>query len=114
MMRSFWRQKKVRQNQLVEFQLELDASTTAVGGIDKAFVKSVTKLGTGVFKIVLKDIGFHNIQPTFLNVLPKDIVGHVAAVDKESITIATVDLAADPIDANVSFGALFHYDNRLY
>jgi hypothetical protein len=114
MMRSFWRQKKVRQNQLVEFQLELDASATAVGGIDKAFVKSVTKLGIGVFKIDLKDIGFHNIQPTFLNPMVADVVGHVAAVDKESITITTVDLSATPVDADVSFGALFHYDVRLY
>jgi hypothetical protein len=114
MIRSFWRQKKVRQNQLVEFQLELDASAVAVGGIDKAFVKSVVKLSPGLFKVTLKDIAFHNIQPIFLQPLDADVVGYVAAVDKESITIATTDLTAAPIDADVSFGALFHYDVRLY
>jgi len=114
MIRSFWRQRKVRQNQLVEFQLELDASATAVGGIDKAFVQSVEKLGTGLFKVTLKDIAFHNIQPTFLQPLEADVVGYVAAVDKQSITVATTDLSASPIDADVSFGALFHYDVRLY
>jgi hypothetical protein len=109
LIKSFWRNKKSRQKNLTEVNVGVNSTTGAAVGLDKAFVKSVEKLGVGSWLITLKEGAFQDLFPTFLN-LAADGVGSVVAVTKDSITVETLDLSGVADDIDFTLGLVWHYN----
>ena len=111
-LRSFWRQKKVRQTEMVEVQFSVNGTTLAVSGPDKAFVKSVTALGTGEYEIEMVEDAFYDLHPYYLTANGEG-VGHVSAVSRSSVVVETVDLAGVADDLDFSIGLIWLYTNYI-
>lgn len=110
-LRSFWRQRKVRQNELTEVQIGVDASAVEATGIDKNFVQSVEALGTGQFLITLKERAFYDLHPHYLNV--DGGIGTVDAVTGQTVTVSTTDYAGVAADLDFSLGLIWLYTNYI-
>jgi len=108
-LRSFWRQKKVRQADLTEVQFTLN-SDSSISGIDEFFIKSVVKNGVGSHTITFQEIAFQDITPAFLQPLAAGI-GQISAVTEDSITVETQDLTGAAADISCSVGVVWHYNN---
>lgn len=100
MKNSIKRTLKSRQVGLVQTYHIVDASAVADVGIDKAYVESVTKNGTGDYTIKF-------IEPARLDVVVAGLVSltpeaflHVSAVAKDSVTVEAVDAGGSPMDAD--------------
>jgi hypothetical protein len=111
-LRSFWRQKKVRQTEMVEVQFSVNGTTLAVTGPDKAFIKSVEALDVGEYLITIVEDAFYDLHPFYVNV-DGEGVAHVSAVSRSSIVVETVDLAGAPDDLNFSVGLIWLYTNYI-
>lgn len=111
-LRSFWRQKKVRQTEITEVQFSVNGTTLAVSGVDRNFVRSVEALAPGQYLITLVEAAFFDLHPFFLNV---DGVGvaHVLAVTKDTVTITTKDLLGADADLDFSIGLIWLYTNFI-
>lgn len=109
LIKSFWRSKKSRQKNLTEVNIGVTASTGAAVGLDKAFVKSVEKLGTGSWLITLQEPAFQDLFPMYLQ-LGAAGTGSIAAVTKDSITVDTLNLSNVATDIDFTLGIIWHYN----
>lgn len=109
--------KMCRQPELVDIHLTIagaDGSPEA-GGLDIAFVESVTGLGVGNYKVTLKDKAQRNLVPVAILSSTANAYGIVTAVDKESITIQMKKMTdGTAIEADLSLHLLFSGSKYLY
>jgi hypothetical protein len=110
--RSFWRQKKSRQNGLTEVQFSVNGTSLEVSGVDKFFVKSVESLGTGQYLIKFHEGATHDIAPFFLNVV--NGIGHIPAVTEDSITVNTKNFSGAAANRDFSVGLIWLYTNFVH
>lgn len=102
MLSSMNRSLKSRQIGLVQTYhlISGTAGTPADTGIDKAFVLSITDLGTGSYKITFKQSARQNLHVLSLVPVTENVVLSIAAVDKESVTIKAESDAGVAADAD--------------
>lgn len=100
---SLLRSLKVRQIGQVQMHVAVDgtAGTPSASGPDKAFVSSVTDLGTGHYKITFKEKAQVNIIVSSIVAATDSILCKVHAVDTESVTIKTFDATGAAADADI-------------
>jgi hypothetical protein len=115
MKRTQKRQKQCRQIDLVEINLTLTGTgTPAAGGLDVAFVESVTDLGAGNYKITFKDRAQRAIIPVCVQSTTDGLYARVTAADETSITIILKTFAGVATDGNANISCLFHEARALY
>lgn len=102
MISSMVRSLKSRQIGLVQtfHKISGTAGTPADSGFDKAYVSTVTDLGTGSYKITFKAPGRQNVHVLGLVAITENVVLSIAAVDKESVTIKAESDAGVAADAD--------------
>lgn len=118
MKKSMLRPKLCRQPELVDLHLTVagaDGSPEA-GGLDVAFVSSVTDLGVGNYKINFHDVAQRNIIPVSLLSSTAGVYGVVTAVDKSSITVQMKQIAdgTTAAEADFSLHCLYHQAKYVY
>lgn len=98
--KSFTRQRKSRQQNLVEFTADVVGGQAA--GMDRGFIREVEDVAIGVKTIHLQEVSQRDIEPSRLVMLSADATGHVSAVTEDSITVETQTLVAEAaIEAEV-------------
>lgn len=109
MLNTFWRQKKVRQDNLTEVQFKLIAGVSpSAAGIDKAFVKSIVRNALGSYTVTFQEGAFQDVHPVYLHVDGLGIA-QAAAVTEDSITIDIQDNLGAAADLNVNVGIVWMY-----
>lgn len=63
------------------------ATTPTFGGIDKAIVKSIKRVSSGVFKITLRSVARRPLFMVGIAPVTEDAIINVVASDNESITV---------------------------
>lgn len=103
MILSLLRSLKVRQIGQIQMHVAIDgtAVTPAASGPDKAFVSSVTDLGTGHYKITFKEKAKMNLVVSSIVAATDARICKVHAVDTESVTIKTFDAAGLAADSDI-------------
>lgn len=109
--RNFFRSKRSRQADLTEVCIDVVAG--AASGQDKSFIESITNPAVGTFIITCKEDAQNDLVPKNLH-CELGHVGHVQAVDKETIEVRTTDLAGVAADCDFSLAFLWHKGNRIY
>jgi hypothetical protein len=115
MLYSLLRGLKVRQVGQISLNLSVNgtAGTPVASGPDSAFVSSVQDLGTGNYKINLKELAKSNLHISSILILTADSTAIVTAVDKESVTIQAKSVAASPIAKDIDFNIQIQYFDQL-
>lgn len=110
------RQKQCRQIDLVDLHFTIDATsgTPVVGGLDAAFITSITDLGAGSYKVNFCDIAQRNIIPVSVQSETDGLYCRTAAVDKQSITIAQKTFAGVATDGKVTVHCMYHEAKYIY
>jgi hypothetical protein len=88
MIRSFWRQKKCRQNNLTE--IIFDVVGLQASGIDKSFIKSVERIARGEFLVTFQEIAFRDVHPIFVRAIQAGRLAHVTAVTEQSCLVELI------------------------
>jgi hypothetical protein len=103
MILSLLRSLKVRQIGQIQMHVALNgtATTPVASGPDAAFVTSIDKLGTGQYKITLKDKAKSNLLVSSVASATASRIAKVHAVDTESATIYTFNDAGVAADADI-------------
>lgn len=116
MKKSQLRQKLSRQIGLVDLHFTIDATSGApvVGGLDAAFVKTVTDVGAGVYKVTFHDKAQRNIIPVSVQSESDGLYARATAVDKESITVTQKTFAGVATDGIVTVHCLYHETKYVY
>lgn len=89
-------------------------ATPVADGLDAKFVKSVTDLGAGNYKITLKDKARRALLPVGHEVFTDGIYLRVTAVDTESVTVLCKTFAGVATDASFNICLAYHEDKTLY
>jgi len=115
MIYSLLRSLKVRQIGQISMNLLVNgtATTPVASGPDAAFVSSVEDLGTGNYKITLKDSAKQNLHISGLVCLTADSTVIVTAVDKNSVTVQAKSVAASPAAKDIDFSIQIQYFDQL-
>ena len=115
MILSLLRSLKVRQIGQIQMHVSINgtAGSPAASGPDAAFVSSVAKLGTGQYKITLKDKAKSNLLASSIVSLTASRIGKLHAVDTESVTIYTFNDAGVAADADILIQIQF-FDQLSY
>lgn len=110
------RMKKCRQIELVDLHFTIDATsgTPVVGGLDAPFVKSITDVGAGVYKVNFHDKAQRNIILVSVQSESDGLYCRATAVDKESITVTQKTFAGVATDGKVSVHCMYHEAKYLY
>lgn len=91
-LRSFWRQKKVRQNNLTEIIFSVIGGEAA--GLDKNFIKSVEQLAEGEYLVTFQEIAFQDIMPFFAHAITAGKIVAVTAISEQTVLVETVTTIA--------------------
>lgn len=116
MKKSMLRNKLCRQPELIDLHFTIDASsgTPVAGGLDVAFIKSITDVGAGVYKVNFHDIAQRNIVPVSVQSNTAGLYCLATAVDKESLTVTQKTFAGVNTDGLVLVHCLYHQAKYLY
>jgi hypothetical protein len=116
MKRTQKRQKQCRQIDLVEIHITITGAsgTPSAGGLDVAFVDSVTDLGAGNYKINFKDRAQRAIVPVSALASTDGLYARVTASDETSITVLLKTFAGVATDGNLNLSCLYHEARALY
>lgn len=115
MLYSLLRGLKVRQVGQISLNLTVNgtATTPVASGPDAAFVTSVQDLGTGNYKITLKEAAKLNLHISSILLLTADSTIIVTAVDKDSVTVQAKSVAASPAAKDADFNIQIQYFDQL-
>ena len=102
MYRSAQSAKRCRQIENFELNFSVNGvpTTPTFDGIDKNQVLSVQDLGTGSYKINLKEKSPQNVIVIGIVSLTAGAIFSVTATDQSSVTIACEDITGAPMDAS--------------
>lgn len=116
MKRSMLRPKLCRQPELVDVYLTVAGAsgTPVAGGIDVAFIRSITDLGVGNYRINFHDVAQRNIIPVAALSSTDGLYVQVTAVDKKSITVLVKTFAGVVTDGDLSIHCLYHQAKYIY
>jgi hypothetical protein len=115
MILSLLRSLKVRQIGQIQMHIGLNgtAVTPVASGPDAAFVSAVEKLGTGQYKITLKDKAKSNVVVSSIVASTNARICKSHATDTESVTIYTFSDAGVAADADIMVQIQF-FDQLSY
>lgn len=107
---------KTRQNNVTVLRIAIDGTvvTPVAGGMDAKFIKTVTDLGAGNYKITFKDKAARNLLVDSIMCATDGLYGRVTATDSESITVIFKTFAGVATDASFTAKVCFHQDKTLY
>lgn len=107
---------KIRQNNMTLLFIAVNGvlATPVADGKDAKFVKSVQDLGTGNYKITLKDKARLALLPVGHEVFTDGIYLRVTAVDTESVTVICKTFAGVATDASFNLCLAYHEDKTIY
>jgi hypothetical protein len=110
MLHSQVRSKQCRQIQLHEIHIAVDgvSATPAASGVDALFIASITDLGTGNYKITVKDKAQQNMWVQSIVPTTASRVWSVTAADKESVTVQFLNLSGVAADCNFNICMNWH------
>jgi hypothetical protein len=103
MILSLLRSLKVRQIGQIQMHVIINgtAGSPVASGPDASFVSAVDKLGTGQYKITLKDKAKANLLPSSIVSLSSSRTSRFFVSDTESVTIYTFNDAGAAADADI-------------
>lgn len=107
---------KTRQFNVTKLYVAIDGTvaTPVAGGLDSKFIKTVTDLGAGNYKVTFKDKARRNLVVNSLLSSTSGVYGIVTAVDKDFFTVAFKTFAGVATDAAFTAEILYHDDSTLY
>lgn len=115
MIYSLLRSLKVRQIGQISMHISVNgtATTPVASGPDAAFVTSVQDIGTGNYKITLKDSAKMNLHISSIVCLTADSTVIVTAVDKNSVTVQAKSVAASPAAKDIDLNIQIQFFDQL-
>lgn len=115
MLFSLLRGLKCRQVGQIQLNLEVDGTVTTpvAAGPDAAFVSSVQDLGTGNFKINLKEPAKMDLFVSGISCFTADSTIQITAIDKQSVTVLAKSVAASPVAKDVKFTIQLQFADQL-
>lgn len=115
MLYSLLRGLKVRQVGQISLNISVNgtATTPVASGPDAAFVSSITDLGTGNYKITLKESAKMNLHVSSIVSLTADATVIPSAVDKNSVTVQAKSVAASPVAKDIDLNIQIQYFDQL-
>ena len=111
MLHSLLRSPKVRQ--IGQIAIHLGLASDAAAGPDKAIVKAVTKIGTGEWKIELKEKAKAPLHVSALVSATEGAILHADSVGLDFVVIKAVDAAGSAMDADFNVQIQF-FDQLSY
>lgn len=107
---------KVRQLNLTLLFIKFNgvANANTISGLDAKFVKSVTDLGAGNYKIIFKDKARRALDVVGQQVFTDGLYLRVTASDEESVTVLVKTFAGVATDASIGLTVAYHEDKTLY
>lgn len=107
---------KTRQFDVTFLFISVDgtAATPVASGPDAKFVKTVTDLGAGNYKIDLKDKAQRNLHTVGHEVFTDGLYMRVTAVDQSSVTVLIKTFAGVATDGSFNICLAYHDNKTLY
>lgn len=115
MLFSLLRSPKVRQIGQVELNISVNgtAATPVASGPDAFFVESITDLGTGNYKIKLKEPAKMNLHVSSIVCATADATIIPTVVSAQEITVQAKSVAASPAAKDVDFSIQIKFADQL-
>ncbi len=115
MLYSLLRSPKCRQVGQIELNISVDgtAGTPSASGPDAKYVESVTDLGTGNYKIKLKEPAKMNLHVSALVLATADSTIIPTVVSAQEVTVQAKSVAAAPAAKDVDFSIQIKFADQL-
>lgn len=115
MLHSLIRGLKCRQVGQIQLNISVDGTVTTpvASGPDAAFVQSVEDLGTGNYKITLKESAKSALHISGVACLTADATVQIVATDTSSVTVLAKSVASTPAAKDVKLNIQIQFFDQL-